>query len=393
MKEKHYRGKYTHVSASELRDKLGVNMADVALLQLIYRLHDPKRGCWALNHHLAKEVGFQDPKSVPRKLKKFAEMGLIKITIGPDNRSRRIDLLFVVEPSGSIQKQEREKAQPGWPIPTLSGGIGHPYINKDITKVISPPASSTQEKGFGLFGNGKEKDQTSHRIAEYLKAVILANSSRNPRINVTNWAHEISLLQREGITEEAIEQAIGWLEDHIKDPYTPVIRCAKSLRSKWDSLQAAMEREALKKPKPKKSRELSERATKLLATLDKLDWPDKAKVQLPDLVQDGVDILEKFRGPIAKKAEEYLATWHSEERKSYEYQMFRSKCPHDCLLGKLPAALLEHFQSVQVQLSKWKAWGGSMAMFAFDPDVFRNLIRKEMSTSAAAKSLLKEIDE
>jgi hypothetical protein len=204
---------------------------------------------------------------------------------------------------------------------------------------------------LGLLTSTNSIDPIDHKLSQRLKSIVLANSTRSPRINLTNWAKEFRLLRGEVTDLKVIEEALEWLGSHFKDPYSPMILSASSFRQKFEKILSAMIRAEGKAPSTKTySDQVQAEALEVYNTVSKLDWPAKAKDSLLPLIQEG---LETFQ--IVKTRLGAIAREDGGRRQGLAMDAARR------LLTK--SALIQYFRGVQTRIAKWKGWAGSMEMF------------------------------
>lgn len=355
--KRHFTGWFIPRQIVDLFDEKTLSASEVILLSTIDSLVDPERGCYASNSYLAEQVGFDDPRSIPKKLKKFKSLGLIEVHLSEDRQTRAIYTLWnPIKCSKDVWPNDHPR------VAKRPRGLS--LIGKDNKTKYTRRNNSDEEVasdkvvGFGLLPVKDNTNPVDMDLAKKLKEIILNNSTRSPRINLTNWAKEFQILRcKEEVNEDLILQALEWLSLHFKDPYSPVILSAKSFRQKFEKLLIGMEKDSRHKPPVKitYSDEIQRQADLLLNSLRNLNWPAPALAQLPDLVSEACQIATDLRKIT-------LRIQHQEFGSITNREILAIHAVRNRLQTN---SLLDYFQGVYSKIANWKSWGGSMESFRF----------------------------
>jgi hypothetical protein len=150
------------------------------------------------------------------------------------------------------------------------GGLKTQHFAKDFALAKSQATSEyeneneNEDKSSKKVPTKKERSKTYAPLARQLSRII--KTKRNVKITgqqLLAWSNEIRRLVEENeVSIDRIRTALDWYEQHIDDPYTPVIQSGMALREKFLSLERAIEKEKQPringKSKPETKREYGE---------------------------------------------------------------------------------------------------------------------------------------
>jgi hypothetical protein len=198
----------------------------------------------ATNHYCMKGLGFGESRFLKTKLK-LISMGLIQKVFRPVNNGG-----WFIKINNQISKdhlnlknlEKQELGKPGGNTKennTINAYIINKYSQNLENKV--PKIKRTTEP-FPL------KNKKYQPLAEKLRTIL--QNSKHIKIQVSQikaWSNDIRLLHSiDGISTKRINTVLDWYEIHSNDQYTPIVNCAKSLRSKFTQLEAAIKRNGYK---------------------------------------------------------------------------------------------------------------------------------------------------
>jgi hypothetical protein len=144
--------------------------------------------------------------------------------------------------------------------PSPNTGDHLPEIGEDIPKIGDRSSKDTSSKDTsskcmsgpspdGANGSSKPsrkkptlRDQMTCRE---LKRIVSKHIKVNGKANLREWANQFRLMrERDGVSQDDINEALEWYDDHIGEEYIPEAFSAKSFREKYSSgkIPAAMKR-------------------------------------------------------------------------------------------------------------------------------------------------------
>lgn len=117
----------------------------------------------------------------------------------------------------------------------------------DTLNSIKPKMARTKGKAlFDVPVQKKEKVSQDKYLALATKLSEIIQTKKNikhTKSQIQAWSKEFARLEREnGIQYQRQKAAMRWYEEHIGDPYTPVIESGTSFRNKFIKLEAAIVR-------------------------------------------------------------------------------------------------------------------------------------------------------
>lgn len=193
--------------------------------------------------------------------------------------------------------------------------------------------------------------------ADALHGAIAAKMRRRTGWNRKKWADEFRRL-RESFTDVAegdkrIKKTLAWYVSHIGGEYVPIAACAKSFRSKFERLEAAMNRDQRDNPDVKIS-ETAESIAKRQCR--KNGWPKGSKDKIPAVAQISLDNLNRLVKRLAKIA----------KGDKPRVSAFAKKIMSN-FAGGHEGFVDRWLDKVHAQVANWSDWSGDLMPWAFSP--------------------------
>lgn len=106
--------------------------------------------------------------------------------------------------------------------------------------------------------------ETDKLQAEKLETELRSRGLLSRKVKNSAWAREFALLRKTGISPEQIQGILDWFCRNCTKPFTPVVRCANTFRSKFDRLVAAQKRDS----EPMKLKDTVKKGSEIAPNLD-----------------------------------------------------------------------------------------------------------------------------
>lgn len=234
------------------------------------------------------------------------------------------------------------------------------YKTKKNTQ-SAPASPSRQRKESTLMSFLPTKESTVisqiDRIrADALHAAIIKKAARKTGWNRRKWSDEFRRL-RESFTNVAegdtrIKKVLAWYCKNVGGEYVPIAACAKSFRSKFERLEAAMNRDLRDNP----NIEIGEQAENIAKRqCRKNGWPKGSKDKIPAVAQMSLDNAGKLLKRLSKIAK-------GDNRVS----VFAKKVMSN-FAGGHEAFVDRWLDKVHAQVANWSDWSGDLMPWAFSP--------------------------
>lgn len=190
--------------------------------------------------------------------------------------------------------------------------------------------------------------------ADALHGAIARKLRRRTGWSRNKWADEFRRL-RESFTDSAeggtrIKNTLAWYIKNVGGEYVPVVACAKSFRTKFDRLEAAMLRHQRDQP----GIEVSEVAESIAKRQSRKNgWPKGSKDQLPHVVQMSLNNAEDFLKRLGGVKERRLREFAVKVKSKFA--------------GGVESFVDRWMDKVHSQVANWDDWSGNLKPWAFSP--------------------------
>lgn len=191
--------------------------SELPLLLLISNLCAKIGYCYANNRYFA-DILNEHEKVISRKIQKLINKGYVSA----EYKKRGSEITNRVLRVAKKLPDRQLKSYPSSNEKVTQNIISNNIINNNI-KLHSPQSKIYAE-----------------RLSEIVR--------KNRKINIDNrkisqWAKSIDLLiNKDGVAEERIEQAIAWYSENVGGDFVPVIESGTTFREKFGKLESAIER-------------------------------------------------------------------------------------------------------------------------------------------------------
>lgn len=175
------------------------------------------------------------------------------------------------------------------------------------------------------------------------------------------WANEFRLLRATlpiGFAEKNIESVLTWYGKNIGKEYVPVVLSAKSFRTKFAGMEAAVRRQERDSP----DIEITKQAEEVALRLNRMNsWLLRSKEEMPVVVQVSLnnvrlflDKINKYRTVLSKKP----------YSKRILEEGFLDKIQSN-YAGGVESFVIHWMEKVNDRLLNWEGWSGKLLSWAF----------------------------
>lgn len=315
--------------------------SEAFLLSVIYSFIDHKSGtgCWASIGTLAKECN-RSARQLHRMMRHLIKLGLVIQTGEHQVKTNKMPEYHLKWTMYLLERSEHllgvTSMSPGdMPVTLKKDQSLSDSSLVDQSKTTdrrdrrnlktkgneSPYRNSTtsshkkeKEMSFGLEQTGfRPASKTTdfhmrlaiqHKTASYKagKLMVPKTSTLNQTFKTKDWARIYAKFMDDyEVSAEEMQKTMDWYCTNISKEFTPTAFCARHFCHKYNQIQEAMKREAIRNPEVV----VTEEATKILKYLPD-DWPKGSITDLPKAVQltyqftkDFIERLRKNESPLA----------------------------------------------------------------------------------------------
>jgi hypothetical protein len=345
-----FRGVWIPADVWNLFLRKEINATELHLLAMVDSLVTDDRGCYASNSYLADILGLRSDY-VSRLIGSLKRKKLIK-QIKFDGRRRYLETMW------SRVDLDRQS-----------------LAALDVAPMPTPPTGEVNKKantgsGFGFVV--EEQEQETPKWIEF--DLTCANKlwetvpprKRKRRSLPKTWPEQFRLLRTaDEIQQDEIERVLDWYCTNWKDQWTPKCHSAKAFRSKFDRVDAAIQRTMRDTPQIK----IGEDAQRITERLMTKKWPKGSDQTLAAFVQMSLDEYDEVHRLIVSQGNRIDPD--QSDNIQTRMRMSRDKNLVNYVIQTLaaPSHFVEQwFESIWKRVSTWDGWNGNLAPLSFRSD-------------------------
>lgn len=374
--ERHCSGYFIPIQLFDaIRDKK-LTATEVVLAAIIGTLSKPNsHGCFASNRYLGGEIGLHYD-SICKLIAHLADAGVIRIHYAGGQRflkpvwvgrAIRTPLRPSVERKRAL-KRTKTPLGPGTDPPLAQGPTIREQSLRKPRSVPNPKPGRSNEPNDGTASTngratmpndllGKPLNPVTKAIpADYANASKLrdaiVSSGRGNGWSRSAWADSFRRL-RERVGGDRITAALDWYIPHIGQEYTPLAFCAESFRTKFDKIEIAATRHAIRNPMV----ELDPKLERIVGRLKDLGWPGASVSRLAA----SATLTRGAFLALADSARAYAANAPPGPLKNRAASMAKQ-------IGNAMDETEFWFMAVHRSVRNWADWSGDLLREAFTPN-------------------------